>query len=392
MRRSRPYPVGIHSAAIFSISFALTVVSSAFAQAVFVNHFEDAGTHGWTVTNPPTCSDGWQNGSETGLDCGGPDCPSCALSCAPPAAGAPGGACSDDADCGTGNFCLAGNEGTGAFGPVLYAPEGYCVVGDFSLLPGTCATDADCDPGTICVEYLDYPGLPGYQSCLPACACTGAACPAHQACEDTFVAIQLDDAVCVPGKGDAFDGSACAGIYECSEHSACISDAEYPGGECQRYDCTPGDDSSCNGGHCIATDPGIGEPFSCVDTCAFDIDCRSAEGYRCVDPDGGGGEPAYCRHPHVGDPCDGDAACGGGSWSCLTGVSFPGGYCTLTGCPVGGSNTGCANGALCFDAPGPGSNYCVDRCEGAGQGSCRAGYSCIDVDPGAATLLGCVQN
>lgn len=32
--------------------------------------------------NQPTCSDGIQNGSETGVDCGGPDCEPCTISCA----------------------------------------------------------------------------------------------------------------------------------------------------------------------------------------------------------------------------------------------------------------------------------------------------------------------
>ncbi|MEO0627804.1 MAG: T9SS type A sorting domain-containing protein, partial [Bacteroidota bacterium] len=31
--------------------------------------------------NPPTCSDGVQNGQETGVDCGGPDCPACPSGC-----------------------------------------------------------------------------------------------------------------------------------------------------------------------------------------------------------------------------------------------------------------------------------------------------------------------
>ncbi|MCX7549262.1 hypothetical protein OS191_00245, partial [Xanthomarina sp. F2636L] len=30
---------------------------------------------------PPTCSDGVQNGNETGVDCGGPDCAPCETSC-----------------------------------------------------------------------------------------------------------------------------------------------------------------------------------------------------------------------------------------------------------------------------------------------------------------------
>ncbi|MEL6972404.1 MAG: S8 family serine peptidase [Bacteroidota bacterium] len=31
--------------------------------------------------NPPTCTDGIQNGQETGVDCGGPDCPACPVVC-----------------------------------------------------------------------------------------------------------------------------------------------------------------------------------------------------------------------------------------------------------------------------------------------------------------------
>ena len=31
--------------------------------------------------NPPTCTDGVQNGQETGVDCGGPDCPPCSSGC-----------------------------------------------------------------------------------------------------------------------------------------------------------------------------------------------------------------------------------------------------------------------------------------------------------------------
>lgn len=31
--------------------------------------------------NPPTCTDGIQNGQETGVDCGGPDCPACPSNC-----------------------------------------------------------------------------------------------------------------------------------------------------------------------------------------------------------------------------------------------------------------------------------------------------------------------
>ncbi len=37
----------------------------------------NSGACGGTNPNPPTCVDGIQNGDETGVDCGGPDCPDC---------------------------------------------------------------------------------------------------------------------------------------------------------------------------------------------------------------------------------------------------------------------------------------------------------------------------
>lgn len=327
------------------------------------------------------CGDNLQGGPRPDAEPTGPEpdaapAPDAEL-CEARAFGEIGGPCDASADCGTADStCYVGE-----IGAVTFAPEGYCTVDDLSIAAGTCADDGDCPSGTICVAWLDYAP---YKSCLPACACADDACPDNQACFDSFNgdAGRLDRPACVPGNADAVDGDPCAGFFECDEYSTCFNDVEYPGGSCQRYGCTVGDDSTCNGGRCVVADPpAVGT--TCVDPCTEDADCREAEGYVCHD-DG------YCRHPHVGDACTDDASCGGGLWTCRTGVTYPGGYCTQTGCPTPGSLEGCTAGAVCHDDPLSATNYCVDRCATiATQSTCRTGYVCTDTDPTGATSGGC---
>lgn len=355
------------------------------AEPILFDGFEDSGTRGWSATVPPTCTDGAQTGDETGVDCGGSLCADCSLVCPPRDFGQIGGPCDSSDDCGTADSACY----VGLMGDTVFAPEGYCMVDDYSLSEGVCTTGADCEAGTICVEWLD---LPGYRSCMPACTCTGDGCPEHQACRNSFHGFRLDSAVCTPGRAGALDGEACEGFFDCDEYSSCLDDAEYPGGECERSDCIVGDDTTCNGGHCVVSDPGFGAATTCVDLCTDDGDCRSGEGYVCYDPDGAGTAPDFCRHPHVGDPCVSATDCGGGSWSCKTGSGFVDGLCTLTACPTPGSPAGCTDGSVCYDdLLGP-ENYCVDRCTGGGQGSCRTGYLCTDTAPGGGVALGCVPD
>ena len=352
------------------------------AAPIFFDGFDDAGTRGWSATSPTTCTDGRKNGDETDVDCGGASCLSCPVTCAPRGFGEIGGPCGSDDDCGTDGLCFVGQLNS-----TVYAPEGYCMVLDVSFATPKCATDADCGDDELCVEWFDF--FP-YKHCMPACTCAGEACPEHQVCANVFNGLRLSDAVCTPGDASAVDGSACAGIYECDELSSCFVDAEHPNGECQRTDCVPGDAGTCNGGLCISADPGATIETVCVDPCLANDDCREGEGYRCADPDGDGGEPAYCRHPRVGDACGSADDCGGGSWQCRTDASHPDGHCTLlAACPTPGSISGCTEGSVCYDDP-VAPNYCVDRCNGEGQGTCRSNYACTDTDPSAGTVaLGC---
>ena len=109
----------------------------------------------------PTCTDGIQNGTETGIDCGGGTCPKCGV----------GMSCRTDADCPPGQACAGftcrpipptctdgiqnGNE-TGVDCGGGTCPK--CGVGE------SCRTDADCPPGHACAGFTCRT--------IPASSCT----------------------------------------------------------------------------------------------------------------------------------------------------------------------------------------------------------------------------
>lgn len=339
------------------------------------------GTISLTAT-PTEASVDFSGSDHAGNDCAISEDYEIQYVCANPGFGEIGGTCLTASNCGTADSqCYLGS-----FGPQTFAPEGYCMVDDFGSATGTCDDDTDCPLDTTCTEWLEFPG---YRSCMPVCGCQGTPCPDNQACFDHFVASPLDKAVCVPGNASAEDGDACGGFFDCDELTDCLDDAEFPNGQCARYGCTIGNDATCNGGHCVnVTDV----PFSgttCVDTCTSNTDCRTADGYVCFDPDGAGTAQNYCRHPHIGDACTIAADCGGAGWTCRTGATNPGGYCTQTGCPTPGSSAGCTDGSICIDDPLSATNYCADRCTGLpAQGTCRTGYLCTDSNGAAPGALG----
>lgn len=113
----------------------------------------------------PTCCDGTQNGAETDVDCGGPDCPPCGT----------GRLCATNTDCSTarcgdalggGNVCQActhdGVCGSDANGGCLCdSATGACLT-DHGDLPvrDDCT---GCPPRTICGSSID-----GF-FCVPLC-------------------------------------------------------------------------------------------------------------------------------------------------------------------------------------------------------------------------------
>ncbi|KAB2895374.1 MAG: hypothetical protein F9K40_16220 [Kofleriaceae bacterium] len=295
-----------------------------------------------------------------------------------------GGPCTTSAQCATGatpddDICL--NED----GVVPWPSAGFCIT-EYEA----CTQDSECGAGNVCVRIDDPDGA--FNACLPACGTAPCECPNGQACSNTFAGSMMDKNACIPGNRAAIDGDACTTFGECDVDSICRANAEHPGGQCIQIGCTEGMDNTCTSGgdgHCA--DPGfISSGTGCLDTCTNDSDCRLAEGYKCFDAGGSIGK--YCRHPQAGDPCTVDTDCGEASiWACKTGAGFPGGYCTLEAACNPTNGTGCTSGSsICYDPPVPAGTadaYCVDRCEGVAQGTCRTGYVCT---PMGATASGCI--
>lgn len=296
-----------------------------------------------------------------------------------------GGPCAADSQCAFGpsttdDFCL--NDTLGGIG---WPATGYCIANY-----DNCFTDANCGAGNICVTISDPTGP--FRACMPACGTGSCVCPNGQVCSNNLAANPMDKMACIPGNTSAIDGDPCMGFGECDLSSICRSEpTEYPNGQCMQIGCTVGMDTTCTSGgdgHCA--NPGfVNAGNGCLDRCLVDGDCRVADGYKCFD--GGGSIGRYCRHPQTGDACAVDTDCGpANTWDCRTGVGFLGGYCTLQAACNPANGSGCQSGSsLCYDPPGGGAGdaYCVDRCTGVAQGTCRTGYLCT---PGISGASGCV--
>jgi hypothetical protein len=234
--------------------------------------------------------------------------------------------------------------------------------------------DSECGAGNVCIDLGG-----GARGCMLGCAADPCVCPDGMICTDGYLNTPVQRMVCVPGNNDATDGSRCTTFGDCDEHSICLDDGhEHPGGQCMQLGCTIGTDSTCSSGgdgHCAVPDL-LGGGTGCVDSCQTNADCRTIDGYVCFDSGGAAGK--YCRHPSTGDACATETDCGVASlWECLTGASFPGGYCTIQQSCNAATGAGCSPGSsICYDPPGPTAPYCVNRCTGAGQGTCRTGYTC----------------
>jgi hypothetical protein len=111
----------------------------------------------------PTCTDGLQNGSETGIDCGGA-CPRCAT----------GLGCSTASDCASG-LCSEGTCGTCAGDPdcgsdadgmcICRSPDagGSSVCVKNSSSGGSCEGGSPCPTGTMCINNV------GIRFCFKLC-------------------------------------------------------------------------------------------------------------------------------------------------------------------------------------------------------------------------------
>ncbi len=267
------------------------------------------------VPPPPGCTDGVQNGTETGVDCGGDTCPACPS----------GGQCTAPEDCASG-ICVAG---------VCHDPT--CTDG---IEDGT-ESDVDCGGGA-CAVCGDGAGCRLGADCA-SLVCTLAVC---------------QQATCADG---VRNGGEVADL-----EPACDSGAECPSGVCsanvcQPASCTDGVENGaetaldCGGGSC----PGC--PIGAA--CFLNPDCAvgGCSGGVCQPPCTAGAEcpsgvcaTGYCRAPNCADGArngsETDVDCGGGACpGCALGKQCSAaGDCASNSC---GSTARCTCGDQLFTFP-----------------------------------------
>jgi hypothetical protein len=327
------------------------------------------------VCAAPSCSDGKKDGTETGIDCGG-SCPGCGT----------GLACNTNADC----------------------QSHYCIPGAVGCVAATCAdgvldgseTDIDCGGGSC-------PACPNLKKCQSTADCQSGLCSSGEClasgCTDGIkngneTDIDCGGGVCAPCEV----GSGCTTTADC-DGEACV------GGVCARPLCSDRvrdgleTDVDCGGGSC--------PPCATLQACARGQDCQTGvcSGGTCViatcadgvqdgtesDTDCGGGTCGPCsagKHCSTWRDCFGHAPCSAGVCaqpSCTDAVKD--GNESAVDC--GGSCPGCSNGYACNTNADCRSHYCLSGAIGCAAASCtdgiRDGYE-TDIDcGGSANGSGC---
>ncbi len=285
-----------------------------------------------------TCDNGENDGNETGIDCGGGDCPAC----------------------GDGDPCVAATDCTSGV-----CGRGRCLVGTCSdMVRNGEETGVDC--GGDC-------GLcPGGQPCTSNDQCISNRCRAGEctmsSCDDGTQNNAETDVDCGGGTCPACDGG-----FNCSNNTDCAS-LICAMGVCTEAACNDSvqnqDETSvdCGGGTCPPCRDGLG--------CQIDADC---EGMRCFDMG------CVSCTDRIRNAEETDVDCGGG----LCNGCADGDRCVVDGDCV--SNSCVANVCeSCMDGVQNQDETDVD-CGGTLCGGCADGQMCtIDMDCGAvgATCVG----
>ena len=245
--------------------------------------------------NPPTCTDGFQNGQETGVDCGGPDCPDCPTCSDGILNGQETGVDCGGPDC---NACpctgtnvtvtinldnypeetswqLTDAQGAvvGSGGTYGSQPDGSTVTADFCLNTGcydftifdtygdgiccsygTGSYDVSDDNGNVLASGGSFGSSETTNFCVggttaPTCTdgiqngqetdvdCGGPDCPACPTCTDGILNGQETDVDC--------GGPDCPACPTCTDE---IQNGQETGVDCGGPDCAP-----CNTGGCTYT-------------------------------------------------------------------------------------------------------------------------------------------
>ncbi len=326
---------------------------------------------GQPVTCPTDCADGFMNGDETDVDCGGPTC----------------GPCADGLACGLASDCTS-----------IVCTGNVCQVPTCSdVVQNQDETDVDCG-GVSCPGCLDG------ESCLLAGDCTSGVCTGNlcqvPTCSDGVSNQDETDVDC--------GGTTCA---TCPNGDTCSAGSDCQSGVCTSNICQPpscgdgvqnGDESDidCGGTVCAACGPGL--------TCGAGSDCTSTicSGGTCTTPTCSDAalnqdESDVDCGGTICPSCPDGSVCSAGS-DCVS-LVCTGGLCQVPTCSDGVQNQdetdidcggatcgGCGTGEMC----GGGGDCTSGVCSG---GLCLAATCSdgvqnqdeTDVDCGGATCGAC---
>ncbi len=312
-------------------SFGLFTVQTAAGLVLLVGCSTE-GVQG----SPAACNDGEQNGAETSVDCGGPDCSPCV----------DGEACASASDC-RGASCIDG---------MCRASGGHCENG---------LKDAD-ESGTDC-------GGVECKSCVSDDECAGPSDCGSGVCRDGIcLAETCTDNVINGAESDVDCGGTCD---PCDDDASCSD-----GGDCQSGVCTLGlcSAASCSDGRINGDESDVDCGGTCSTQCEAGEQCRVGPdcetlvcaGLRCAEPacddDQNNGE-------ETGVDCGGADCepCSEGS-ICIESSDCKSGRCVRGVCAAAGCSDGVLNGSE-SDVDCGGTGDC-ERC--TANKRCEASSDC----------------
>ena len=296
--------------------------------------------------------------------------------------------CRPTGDAKLGDACVIDSECVEDFACLPNIKKGYCTRVE-------CSNSSDCPSDSKCVIIDKVP------ACLKSCGGDG-----DCRTGDDHACVTLKDLsnvavkVCAMKEGNAKLGEVCEVNFDCgklvdagafckilatgtcndTQKTLCTTHADCPvtnqiSGQCTQgqtvgtcaVPCDPGTGGACTSGFCA----NYGGQHLCIVECTGASDTCPQSGFKCV-VGGIVGDKYGCMLTdggEVGDVCETDGDCDGGS-ICLLGGNYPGGYCSRS-CANDGT-ADCVFPGVCVNSPnGP---VCAKRCDD--QGDCRAGYSC----------------
>ncbi len=218
------------------------------------------------------------------------------------------------------------------------------------------------------------------------------------ACNEPFPEDDLRVCPCMDGwtchkdvcRKDCSDGGSCPPGTDCdSKTKTCLPDQDEPPCKpnCQNVECggdgCGGSCGTCSGGKvckaglCTAggggCEPQCYTPEGAIKECGLD----GCGGYCGSCKAGVSCQNGFCAASgsgQIGSACLSDAQCFAGDVPfCVSGDSFPGGYCT-SACNVQGAAGDCPIGSTCYSFEGVDTPVCLDDC--SSESDCRPGYTC----------------